>query len=310
MKAILLKFKYFLFVSTVFWWMSALISPCIWAAACCGGAGALPSLITGDEKILFNSSIVQSDLHTRVAQDGIWRKQNSLDRTQTLRLDYAQIIQDRFQFGISVPVTQRSTEMGQKTSSTGLGDLSLQGGYEYLPDWDYNLYRPKGVGYLVLSLPTGRSKYETVSLNESRGKGFASLGAGTVLTKQWGNVDALAGVELRRGFARSYESNVFTGSVVPQWGRSISLGSGYHVQDIRLGAMIAWSEEDSKQIISHQTENEAAERFATGSVSLAYSDAALWSVSIGYSDQTLFGEPSNTTLSKVWSIAFQNRWAR
>jgi hypothetical protein len=278
------------------------------AAACCGGAGALPSVITGDEKILFNGTILQSDLHVRVTQDGVWRKQSALDRTQTLRLDYAQIIQDRFQVGFSVPVTQRQT--GTKDSSSGLGDINLQGGYEYLPDWDYNLYRPKGIGYLVLSFPTGRSKYETVNLSETRGKGFASIGMGTVLTKQWSMIDALLGFEVRRGFSRSFESNAFAGNLIPQWGRTLSVGAGYHIQEFRTGAMISWNDEDSKQIITDQSQEEDAERFASGSVSLSYSSANQWSANITYTDQTLFGDPTNTTLSKTLSLSFQNRWAR
>ena len=294
-----------------FIFLALMASQNLYAAACCGGAGALPSLITGDEKSLLNSTLLQADLHTRVSNRGVWRRQNSLDQTQTFRLDFARIFQDRFQYGISAPLTSRKTESGKNAASSGWGDLGAQVGYEYLTDWDYHPWRPRGVGYLNLNVPAGTSKYETLEQSEIRGKGFYTMGAGTVFTKQWVRWDALAGAELRRGFSRTFQSSVFNGNVAPGWGRTLTLGGGYHWSDIRVGGTIAWVDEDAKRISSaDELPDEDSERFATGSVSVAYSANTEWSGNISYSDQTLFGDPSNTTLSKTWSISLQKRWSR
>lgn len=287
------------------------MSSMLLAAACCGGAGALPSLITGDEKSLLGSTLLQSNLHTRVSNNGVWRRQNSLDQTQTLRLDFARIFNDRFQYGFSMPLTARKVETGRDTSASGVGDLSALLGYEYLTDWDYNVWRPRGVGYVSMNIPTGTSKYETLDQSEVRGKGFYSLGVGTALTKQWMKWDALVGAELRRGFSRTFQSSIFSGNINPQWGRTLTVGGGYHWRDFRFGCMIAWLEEDKKIISSADgLPDEDAERFATGSLSVAYSRGPEWSGQLSYSDQTVFGDPSNTTLSKTWSISLQKRWSR
>ncbi len=280
-------------------------------AACCGGAGALPSLITGDEKSFISSTLLQSNVHTRVSQSGVWRHQKSLDETQTMRLDFARIFRDRFQYGFSLPVTSRKTELDRSKTSSGWGDFAAQAGYEYLTDWDYHPWRPRGVGYVNLTAPTGTSKYETLEQSEIRGKGFYSAGVGTVLTKQWIKWDALIGAELRQGFSRSFQSGVFSGTVDPQWGRTLTIGGGYHVGSVRIGSLIAWVDEDKKVISSSEgLPDEEPEKFATGTMSITYSANPEWSGILSYSDQTIFGEPSNTTLSKTWLISLQKRWSR
>lgn len=285
-------------------------STMIWAATCCGGAGALPSLITGDERVLLGTSWAQSALHTRVSSNGVWRRQNQRDDTQTLRLDYAQIFQDRFQYGVSLPLMMRTTELQKQESSSGMGDVNIQMGYEYLTDWDYSEWQPRGVGYVVSTLPTGLSKYETNVPAETRGKGFYSLGAGTVFTKQWSHWDSVLGIEIRHGFSRHFDSSIFSGEVQPAWGKAASIGAGYQIGNFRCGSMMSWNEEDQKQISSSTLPNEDIERYATGSVTIAYSTPDFWNYTVSYADQTILGNPSNTTLSKIWTLTLQKRWPR
>lgn len=301
-------------LTTLFLFMT-LISQQSWSAACCGGAGAMPALITGDEKSVVSSTLIQTDVQTSVSNSGIWRKESRANQTQTLRLDYAHIFADRFQLGISLPVTQRRVELEKTNTSSGIGDLNLQGGYEYLTDWDYSSWRPRGVGYVALSIPSGISKYETLEQSEIRGRGFYSAALGTVLTKSWIKWDVLAGLEMRRGFAREFNSNVYSGTVTPKWGKTLTMGFGYHFGSFRSGAMLSWNDEDAKSnevagVPGEFSANESSERFATGTVSLTYNANTAWSGSLSYSDQALFGEPVNTTLGQTWALSFQRRWQR
>jgi hypothetical protein len=113
-----------------------LISPSLsWAAACCGGGIPVPALVLGDEKANISSSLTYSTVGTDVTADGIWQHRQITEQAQTLRLDSAHIVADRFQIGASVPVVRRARN---DDTRTGLGDVAVNGGYEFLPEWDYS----------------------------------------------------------------------------------------------------------------------------------------------------------------------------
>lgn len=127
-----------------------------WGAACCGGAFASPSIIAGDEKAQLTTSysfmeVVVDSVDSR----GYWHKWDDHQRVQTFKIEGAHLISDRWQIGFTLPVIERS-RLDQ--SYSGLGDISTSLAYEYLPDWNYNPIRPKGIGFLQVTLPTGKSR--------------------------------------------------------------------------------------------------------------------------------------------------------
>lgn len=93
----------------------------------------------------------------------------------------------RYQAGFSLPIQTREKAESQSSKSTGLGYTAIILGYEYLPDWDYNPWRPHGFGFMSLTFPAGRSIYEMDAVDglDSRGRGFWAMGIKTVLTKSW-----------------------------------------------------------------------------------------------------------------------------
>lgn len=283
------------------------------AASCCGGGFALPSLITGDDKAQVTTSISQSQVDTDVYSNGIWQKRNSDDTTQTYKLDYAHIFADRFQYGFSLPIqTRQNNAGGTANKESGLGDISTQLGYEYLPDWDYNPWRPKGIGFISLTLPTAPSIYEVTNSAESRGRGFFAIGAGTVLTKSWLNWDANANFEVHHSFTKVVNNpQTVSGNIVPGNGASFGFGGGYSFGDTRIGSSLSWTYEDPVNVESNgSTSNGSPEKYATGTLSLSQMFNQDWAASLSYSDQTLFGDPSNTVLSKSLALSLQKRWQR
>jgi len=278
------------------------------AAACCGGGFATPALITGDDRAQLTTSYQYSKIDTDVLTNGIWQKRNQLDLTQTLKIEGAHILKDRYQFGFSIPVQMRSVEglQGGGSPSSGLADVSLQAGYEFLPDWDYNPLRPKGHSYLALTLPTGKSIYESPDGLDVRGRGFTALGAGIVLTKSWVTWDASSTIEAHQAFEKSTQNSV----IRPGLGGSFNLGIGYNLKNLRLGGAITWSQEDPIEVTGTQSSKGANQRFATGSLSASYLFENSWAGTLSYADQTLFGDPTNTSLSKTVAVYIQKRWAR
>lgn len=279
------------------------------AAACCGGGVALPSIISWDDKAQLSmiysvSSIVVDNVDT----NGVWREWNEHPEVQTLRLEAAHLITDRLQAGIVAPFSQRSR---LDESSSGIGDLSTSLGYEFLPDWDYHPIRPKGIGFLQLTLPTGKARAESeVGGMDSRGNGFLALGVGSLFTKTFGSWDAFNTIEVHRSFRKKIQSSQFTGVASPGFGGSLAAGVGFNSKTLRLGGAITWVYEDPIKLESASASPGSLERYATGSLSLAYMPADEWSGILTYSDQTLFGAPVNTSLGRTAGLQIQRRWGR
>lgn len=281
------------------------------AAACCGGGFAAPSIIAGDEKAQLTTTVSNAEVVIdNVDSQGFWKKSDVHQNVQSIKIEAAHIFSDRYQAGLSIPVIQRTRD---SQTYSGLGDLNTSVGYEYLPDWDYNPYRPKGIGFLQLTIPTGKSKADSeVGGLDSRGNGFWALGAGTLLTKTWTRLDAFFSFEIHRSFSKSVSNSQFDGKLNPAYGSNFGFGLGWNFSDFRFGSSLIWSYEDPIQTQSNFGTNYtgAIERFATAAISASYLVNPEWSGTINYTDQTLVGSPINTSLSKGITLQIQRRWGR
>lgn len=278
------------------------------AAACCGGGFAAPALLLGDDRAQFSSSFSFTEVVVdNVDAQGFWRTRDEHQKVQTLRLEGATLLSDRWHIGASVPVIQRQYA-GQ--NHTGFGDLAVNLGYEYLPDWNYNPYRPKGLGYMQLTAPTGKSRAESESGLDSRGQGFWALGLGTVLTKSWGAWDAFSSMEVHRSFAKDFANSQVQGTLKPGWGSTFGGGGGYNLKKWRYGVSILWTYEDPIEMEPSGWAQSSVERYATSTLVASYLPNDAWTGSLSYTDQTLFGEPVNTSLGKGVVLQVQRRWGR
>lgn len=279
------------------------------AAACCGGGFAAPSLIVGDDKAQVTVSYAHSRIVSDVGTDELWRRRSSRESGETWKIDAAHIFADRWQAGFSVPVVKRSRGAND---SAGLGDVSATLGYEILPDWDYNPWRPKGTGFLQLTLPTGKSIHESDNLFQldSRGRGFWALGAGTVLTKSWGSWDVFASLDAHRSFRKEYANSQSSGRLEPGWGGNMGGGAGLSFSDFRVGSSLLWSYEEPVKVTGSSSSAGSFQRLATATLSGSYLFERQWAATLTYSDQTLFGKPVNTSLGRGAVLLVQRRWER
>ena len=278
-------------------------------AACCGGGLALPSLIVVEDQAQVTASYAFSEVAIdNVDSNGVWRTWDSHQQVQTLKFEAAHILSDRWQVGFVLPVVQRS-RLNQNES--GLGDAAVSLGYEYLPDWDYNPIRPKGIGFLQITLPTGKAKAESeIGGLDSRGNGFFALGLGTVLTKVMGHYDVFSSFEIHRSLEKSVNNSQVQGSLRPGFGGNFGLGGGYNTQAWRWGSSITWSYEDPINIRGRTDLDGSIERYATGVLSMSYLAPDEWAGTLTYADQTLFGSPINTSLGRTGALQLQKKWGR
>lgn len=291
-----------------------LLSNCfkVYSAPCCGAGFTIPSIITSEDKAQLATSYSRAKIHADVFTNGDWKERLEDDITETFKLEGAHIFWDRFQAGFSLPYQARQRSGAQNAQSYGLGDISLQVGLEYLPDWNYNPYRPKGIVYLSVITPTGRSIYESKDGSgiDARGRGLWGLGIGAVHIKRWGKWDANSNIELHYSLPKEVHNKTTAGTVKPSGGGSFALGGGVNFKNLRLGSLINWSYEGPNDVSGTTSSNGELKRFATGSVLLSYMLPEDQSVIMSYSDQTIFGSPYNTSLSKAITLFYQKRWQR
>jgi hypothetical protein len=305
------KFKKLLF-SILFILLSLSGIPESQAASCCGAGFTIPSIITSDDKAQLAGIYTYSKVHADVLSDGTWRRRTEDDHTQIFKLEGAHILADRWQAGLSIPIQERKRAGAMANQSSGFGDITAQIGYEYLPDWNYNPYRPKGIGYLSLIAPSGRSINESKDGTgiDARGRGFWGIGLGTILTKSWRKWDANTNLEIHQSFQKKVNNERVSGTLTPGRGGSFAVGSGYNLKSIRLGGLITWVYEDPINVVGTPASQGQLQRFANGTLVLSYLLKTNATASISYTDQTVFGSPSNTGLSQSVTLFFQQRWQR
>lgn len=281
----------------------------LWGAACCGGSVSAPSLIINDSKSQLSLSTGYSEILTDVNPQGLWQKRQMAESSQSLKMDSAFLLSDRLQMGLGVSVLRRARA---SESAQGFGDLTTTLGYEYLTDWDYHPFRPKGIGFLQVTAPTGSSIHDSNRNDrlDSFGRGFWTLGFGTVLTKTISNFDGFSSLGVHYSFAKSISTEEFSGKISPGFGGDLSFGLGYNFKKLRLGGSLSLNYEDPIEASGSINSRGVMQRFSTGSLSASYLISETLGGSVIYSDQTLFGAPVNTSLSRSVLLQFQQKWAR
>lgn len=281
------------------------------AAACCGGGFSAPALISSDDKAQLTTSLSTTEVVIdNVDSTGYWRSSDDHQRVNIFKIEGAHIFMDRWQAGFSLPLTQRRY-LDQRYS--GLGDTAVQLGYEYLPEWSYSEYRPKGIGFMTLMIPSGKSKIESeVGGLDSRGNGFWSLGLGTLLTKTWSAWDVFTNFEAHYSLKKNSSNTAFNGELRPGLGGQFSIGAGFNTEDFRFGSSIAWTYADAIKLktVTEEKLVQGIEKYATAALTLSRIFSEEWAVSASFTDQTLFGEPINTSLGRGVSVQLQRRWGR
>lgn len=291
-------------------WVLPLIlsgAPSVWGAACCGGGASAPAMILGDDEMQLTTALSTTEvIIDSVDGNGYWYTGSQHQVVQTIKLEAARLLNDRWQVGASLPLIKR--QRGNE-SSTGLSDLGLTTAYEYLPDWDYNPYRPKGLIAFQLGIPLAKTKLESDTGGlDSRGLGFLTVGATVVHSKVIGRMDVANLIEIHHGFNKNAQVNNQDLTITPGWGGSLTFSGGYSLKDWRFGGGISWNYEDP--IKTSGSTSAAVERYATGSLGITYLPSDHWTANLTYSNQTWFGSPVNTSLGSTLLVSVQHHWLR
>jgi hypothetical protein len=282
-------------------------------------------MITGDDRAQLSATLSNSTVIADAPTDGlaVFRPQDDSEVTKVYRIDGAILLSDRWQAGGGLPFLSRSVAApGERASADRFGDAEVDTAYEFLPEWNYSAWKPRGHVFLAGAIPTGRSIYESElpGFVDATGKGFYRLQAGIVLTKRWQLWDASLITELHRSFPRTFAptSNDADGTRVdPGAGGSFSAGVGYSPKggDLRLGLRVQPIWNSGRSILSGGTRRDSsAMRTVDTAIDANYlvaeERAGTWTLFASYVDQTLLGPARNATLSRTVALGLQHRWNR
>lgn len=277
----------------------------------------MPSLISGDDRAQVTATFSTATVVAEAPVGGgvSYRSTSDKEQAQSLRLDAATLLSDRLQAGVTLPLMLRSRIRGtNQAEAAGLGDMAFSLGYEFLPEWSYSAWRPKGLVFLSATLPTGGSIYDSTKLYrvDSRGRGFFAFSLGTLLTKSWGDWDGSLLVEGHRALPRTITNDLGTLGLKPGWGMSAmaSVGVSPWGGDFRLGLSLAASAEDPTATDGIVVGRGEATSLWTTAAQLSYMASSELSLSLIYSDQTLIRGSANSALNRGFAFLIQKRWER
>jgi hypothetical protein len=292
------------------------------AAPCCAGSNAVPALIAGDEsqnlQIGVSSATVIGDapgagLGIPVFRDALSPKEEK----EILTVNYARLIdRDRWQSGISLPLQRnRLAQNGKDERAVALGDISLTLAYETLPEWEYTLMIPRVFSFLQLTLPTGKSIYESgkTLFSDASGLDQFQLALGALAIKRWSTWDANSVIKMGWVLGRSFQSPQTGKSVLSStWTAAGSAGVGYSFWErYRAGTSVSFEYQSPLSIQNAGIESIGSQRLVwSAGLSLTYLSGADDSFILGYQDQTLLGPALNSSLSRAFSLAYSHRVER
>lgn len=185
----------------------------------CGGGTGDVFVLALDGKALFNTSFLYDNYLGVWDGNGKWR---SYDYSQTQvksTLGAAYRINTHMQFSIALPfVFNNRNAPGLKPGGSGLGDISINGRYEFFHEFQIKKVNNKPrldnvLPYLALTfgltLPTGMSTENAVSDIDVTGKGFytTSLGISLIKTIMKNRLVLSTDLSWQHSFTRTFDKD-------------------------------------------------------------------------------------------------------
>lgn len=243
----------------------------------------------------------------------LFRAHGDEESFQTLLLDGARLLSDRWQAGASLPITRKERKtLRARASDFGVADLALNLGFEALPQWLDDPYLPHLYVFFNMTFPTGGSVYEAQEIFavDSRGRGFYTPGFGFLVKKRWDRWD----LYLRNLSSKSLPRKVKKDGVTLKpglWNQS-AVGGGYSpgYGPLRLGLLVNFNYEDVTKTRGAVYSQSAVSMLWTLTLQAAYMWSDRFTTSLSYSDQTLLAPVRSSTLVRSGTLDLAYTWPR
>lgn len=275
------------------------------SSSCCGGGSSSSMIITGDNRAEMSLGYSYRSDIGQTNQDGraILNNAQIKDQRQNITLQGQYQVSESWQLASKLSLVDKSLKKsGLKENNTGPGDIDLQATYEYLPEYTYSDYKPRGFVYSKASIPTSKSLYDSESniFSDVRGTGLYSLGLGNFLLKKLDTVTLKLTIEWNHYFGKRYaryKLHDYEKFVLP-----LGLAYTYPDSDFTFGLTDTFSYQTGKTLSGEIESKSSQEYFWELSPFVNYSPNRneIWSLS--YSDSSLQGKNINSPLYRT--VAF------
>jgi hypothetical protein len=282
------------------------------AASCCGGGASLPGLVLGDYQGQFVVSFSNAAITHDSNPDGAIKKRyaNNQQVNERVVLTGAYLLNPLLQVGATVPYqfTTYRTEANEEASN-GLGDIKLQTAYEFLPEYSYSAWKPRGFIFFEGTIATSNSIYDATKpfRTDSFGNGLNVPSVGFLFMKTYPIWDYLSAIEVHHGFNRSFKQSGQSFKVLPGFGATAMISIGYSPggSDFRIGSSLTYAYESKKEIVGLANQTSATEEviFAEVGVNISYLYREN-SFTLSYNDQVFLGVSQNTVLTRSLGFSF------
>lgn len=168
----------------------SLISFKSWGAGCCSSSSSLPNLITGEVSEQFKLSYANSSEIYNVDSQYNRREvdQGTYKLAEKASFSLSSLVSDYFQAGVSINFIQQTYKSSEnKETESSLGDSTILLGHEFMPEYYYSRFKPRGFVFVQHSFLAGKSEYNNASRSGTDiiSKGYEVTSLGISLIKNY-----------------------------------------------------------------------------------------------------------------------------
>jgi hypothetical protein len=283
----------------------------IYAASCCGGGSSSSMIITSDNRRELSLGISKRTDIGQTDQNGwsIFNNSQIIDSKTSFNLQYGEQISENIQLGVKTSIVEKNVQKsGKHENNQGLTDLEIQSSFEYLPEYTYHPYKPRGFIYSKFSIPLSKSIYDSKSsiLTDARGTGMYALSFGHFLIKKLDLTTLKLSFEITRTLSRNFSNFKVYG--FNRYNIPIGLAYAFNQSDFSIGFTNTFAYTEKKKFKGNNLSNSHFERFWDTNIFLNYSPDRNSIYGLSYSDSTIFGESINSPLYR--SVALNYTYAQ
>ncbi len=279
------------------------------AGSCCGGGSSSSLILISDNKEEYGIGFSLRNDIGQTDSDGysnIYSGQTK-DQQFNLNLQYQRIIVDRFQLAFKSSLVQKDINKSNRHEvKYGAGDFELQGSYEFLPEYTYSMYKPRGFVYFKQGIPLSRSLYNSQSavFSDVTGSGFYSTSLGTFFVKHVLDYNLKISFEWQHFYGRTFGAI----KVADYEKFYVPMGITYAIpsSNFALGLGQNFNYQSPKRFSGSVNGSSGKEYFWETNLNAVYSINSTQNVSLSYSDTTLTGKSINSSLYRSIGISFSN----
>ena len=277
-------------------------------AACCGGSSTAPLIMAKEMKSTVIFSLTKDSLTNSASNDGVTSSRSKELNSITDQLNVGAIysLSPYLQLaGSFTYLSQYALTKATQESSSGLKDATIQLNYEFLPEYFYSTWKPRGFIFSSFTTPIGKSIYDSKKpfQTDAISNGQYSLNSGLYFIKNWSQWDANFLVSLSHVFSKDFQANGQAIQVrdYQKFISNIEIGFTPENSNLRVGTLFNFSYQGEKKISNSPALNES---YHLGLGINGIYQFSKFNIGINYLDQSFFNFAKNKELSQTIGVLF------